>query len=94
MQIESIWEYPIKGLGGNSISRTTLSIDQTLPGDRRYALSAGSLKAAQADDGVWLQKAHFLQLMQTESLAALRCQLDGDIVTIHETDSEPFRGQS
>ena len=36
--------------------RTTLSAGQTLPGDRRYALSAGSLKAAQADDGVWLQK--------------------------------------
>ena len=92
MQIDSIWEYPVKGLGGNSISRTTLSIDQTLPGDRRYALSASSLKAAQADDGIWLQKAHFLQLMQTESLAALRCQLDGDIVTIHETDSNRFVG--
>ena len=92
MQIDSLWEYPIKGLGGNFISRTTLSIDQTLPSDRRYALSAGSLKAAQADDGVWLQKANFLQLMQTESLAALRCQLDGDIVTIHESDSNRFMG--
>ena len=92
MHIESLWEYPIKGLGGNSISRTTLSIHQALPGDRRYALSAGSLRASQADDGVWLQKAHFLQLMQTESLAALRCQLNGDIVTIHETDSNRFVG--
>ena len=92
MQIDSIWGYPIKGLGGNSISHTTLSINQTLPGDRRYALSAGSLTAAQADDGVWLKKAHFLQLMQTESLAALRCQLDGEIVTIHETNSNRFVG--
>ena len=92
MQIDSLWKYPIKGLGGDSISSTTLSIDQSLPGDRRYALSAASLKAAQAKDGVWLQKAHFLQLMQTESLAALRCQLDGDIVTIHETDSSRFVG--
>ena len=92
MHIRSIWEYPIKGLGGNSICRTALSIHQTLPGDRRYALSAGDLRAAQADDGVWLQKAHFLQLMQTESLAALICQLNGDIVTIHETDSNRFVG--
>ena len=82
MQIESLWHYPIKGLGGNSISHTTLSVNQTLPGDRRYALSANNFKAAQADDGVWLQKAYFLQLMQTEALAALSCQLDGDTITI------------
>ena len=92
MQIESLWQYPIKGVGGNAISRTTLSVDQSLPGDRRYALSAGSLKAAQADDGVWLQKAHFLQLMQTESLAALRCRLDGDMVTIQGADTDGFEG--
>ena len=92
MQIESLWQYPIKGVGGNAIRRTTLSVGQSLPGDRRYALSAGSLKAAQADDGVWLQKAHFLQLMQTESLAALRCRLDGDMVTIHGADTDGFEG--
>ncbi len=92
MQINSLWKYPIKGVGGSSISRTTLLVDQTLPGDRRYALSAGSLKAAQVDNNVWLKKAHFLQLMQTEALAALRCQLDGDIVTIHEKDSNRFVG--
>ena len=92
MQIESLWQYPIKGVGGNSISHTTLSVDQTLPGDRRYALSAGSLKAKQADEGVWLQKAHFLQLMQTDSLAALKCQLDGDMVTIHGLGTNGFEG--
>ncbi len=92
MQVESLWQYPIKGVGGNSISHTTLSIDQTLPSDRRYALSAGSLKAAQASDGKWLQKAHFLQLMQTESLAALRCQLDGDIVTLNGAGTNGFEG--
>ena len=92
MQIESLWQYPIKGVGGSSISRTTLLVDQTLHGDRRYALSAGSLKAAQAGEGVWLQKAHFLQLMQSESLAALRCRLDGDIVTIHGAGTVMFEG--
>ena len=92
MQIESLWQFPIKGIGGNAISRTTLSIDQALPGDRRFALSAGSLKAAQAGDGVWLQKAHFLQLMQTESLAGLRCQLDGDVLTIYGPETYGFEG--
>ena len=92
MQVESLWRYPIKGVGGDSISHTTLSVHQTLPSDRRYALSAGSLKAAQAGDGVWLQKAHFLQLMQTESLAALRCQLDGDVVTLDGVGTDGFEG--
>ena len=92
MQIESLWQYPIKGVGGNAISSTALSIGQTLPGDRRYALSADSLKAAQAGDGVWLKKAHFLQLMQTESLAGLRCQLDGDILAIYGSETDGFEG--
>ena len=92
MQIESLWHYPIKGVGGNAINRTALSIGKTLPGDRRYALSAGSLKAAQTGDGVWIQKAHFLQLMQTESLAGLRCQLDGDVLTIYGSDTDRFEG--
>ena len=92
MQVESLWQYPIKGVGGNSISHTTLSVDQTLPSDRRFALSAGSSKAAQAGDGVWLQKAHFLQLMQTESLASLRCQLFGDIVTLNGAGTGGFEG--
>ena len=92
MQVESLWHYPIKGLGGNPISYTTLSIDQTLPGDRRYALSANNFKAAQADDGVWLQKAHFLQLMQNEALAALSCQLDGNMITIKAGGTIKFEG--
>ena len=44
------------------------------------------------DAARWLQKAHFLQLMQTESLAALKCQLDGDMVTIHGLGTNEFEG--
>ena len=85
MHIKSIWKYPIKGLGGDSICRTALSIHQTLPGDRRYALSAGDLRAAQAEDGVWLPKAHFLQLMQLRRSPPSYAS-NGDIATVHETD--------
>ena len=92
MQIESLWHYPIKGLGGNSLGHTTLAVEQTLPGDRRYALSAYNFKAAQTDDGVWLQKAHFLQLMKTEALAALSCQLEGNKITIKAGGTIKFEG--
>ena len=92
MNVQALWRYPIKGIGGSSITRVSLYVDQTLPGDRRYALSAGSIRASQAGDGIWLKKAHFLQLMQTESLAALSCRLDDGIMTIRAACTDSFRG--
>ena len=92
MHIQTLWRYPIKGIGGSSIDSVNLCTHQTLEGDRRYALSAGSTRAKQSGDGVWLKKTHFLQLMQTESLAALSCQLDGDIVTIKGAGNCGFKG--
>ncbi len=42
MHIQALWQFPIKGIGGSSLDRTALRVDHSLPGDRRYALSAGS----------------------------------------------------
>ena len=70
MHIHALWQFPMKGVGGSTVHQTHLAVDQPIAGDRRYALSAGSAKAAHAGDNKWLQKAHFLQLMTTESLAA------------------------
>jgi len=92
MHVESLWQFPIKGLGGRRLDQTTLSVDQTLPGDRRYALSTDSAKAAKTADGVWLQKAHFLQLMQTDMLAALSCRFDGDKIEIQHNHKSCFHG--
>ena len=72
--------------------QTHLAVDQPLAGDRRYALSAGGAKAAHAGDNQWLQKAHFLQLMTTESLAALCCRQDGDTVIIEQAGRPVFDG--
>ena len=72
--------------------QTHLTVDQPLAGDRRYALSAGSAKAVHAGDNQWLQKAHFLQLMTTESLAALCCRQDGDTVIIEQAGRPVFDG--
>ena len=94
MNIHSIWHFPIKGVGGCQINHVPLSVGQVLPGDRRYALSAGSTKAGLTNDNKWLQKAHFLQLMRTEALAALRCRLDDDRVIIEQSLGKPgFCGQ-
>ena len=92
MNIDTLWQFPMKGVGGSSIEHVRLSEDQTLPGDRRYALSVDNAKATQTGDNLWLQKAHFLQLMETEALAELRCQLDGDRVAIDHADIPVFHG--
>lgn len=92
MHIQTLWQYPIKGIGGTSIDSTTLNVDQTLLGDRRYALSTGNPRAVRAGDGIWLKKAYFLQLMQTEALAALSCRLEGDLVFIDSDGTDGFQG--
>ena len=92
MHIQALWQFPMKGVGGSTIDHLHLAVDQPLAGDRRYAISAGSAKAAHAGDNQWLQKAHFLQLMTTESLAALSCRQVGDTVTIERAGMPVFDG--
>ncbi len=52
-----------------------LSIRTHSPGDRKYAIGAGN---ANVDDGIWLKKAFFLQLMSYELLAGIDCEFDMD----------------
>ena len=92
MHIQALWQFPMKGVGGSTIDHLHLAVDQPLAGDRRYAISVGSAKAAHAGDNQWLPKAHFLQLMTTESLAALSCQQVGDTVTIEQAGMPVFDG--
>jgi len=92
MRIESLWQFPIKGLGGSTITSTSLTANRALPGDRRYALSTGSAKATSTADGVWLPKAHFLQLMQIEKLAELSCHEEDGYIVISRQAVPCFRG--
>ena len=92
MHILALWQFPMKGVGGSTVDYLHLAVDQPIAGDRRYALSAGSAKAAHAGDNQWLQKAHFLQLMTTEALAALSCRQDGDAVIIEQGGMPVFDG--
>ena len=92
MHIHALWQFPMKGVGGSTLDHLHLAVDQPFAGDRRYALSAGSAKATHAGDNQWLQKAHFLQLMTTESLAALSCRQDGDRLIIEQAGGAVFDG--
>jgi len=73
MQIEELWQFPVKGLGGHKIAAATLAAGRHFPDDRRFAISTGDAKSAATASGTWLQKAHFLQLLTHEDLAAFQC---------------------
>ena len=82
MLIESLWRYPVKGMSGEQIDETALLPGQPIAGDRRYAISIGGDKVAKSPAGTWFKKAHFLQLMSHEALAALSCVVQGDHMQI------------
>ncbi len=74
-QISQLWRYPVKGLTGQALTIADLSANAHFPGDRKYAISSGNEKV---DDGIWLKKAFFLQLMSHEALANIDCDFKMD----------------
>ena len=76
MQVHQLWQYPVKGFGGNQMPLAKLQQGGYFPNDRQFAISIGEGKTAAASDGTWFRKAHFLQLMSHESLAEYSCRYD------------------
>jgi MOSC domain-containing protein len=74
-QIASIYRYPVKGLSPEPLPGVALSVGQTLPADRRYAIENGPSGFDPADPK-WMAKAYFLMLMRDEWLAGLRSHFD------------------
>jgi uncharacterized protein len=68
--VARIYRYPVKGLSGESLDRTELSIRQGLRGDRRFALARAGTRF-ETGEPHWLPKTSFLTQMQDERLAAL-----------------------
>jgi hypothetical protein len=74
-EITSLYRYPVKGLSPEPLRRVTLSVGQTLPADRRYAIENGPSGFDPAAPK-WLPKSHYLMLMRNERLAGLRTQFE------------------
>jgi uncharacterized protein len=68
--VARICRYPVKGLSGECLDRTELSIGQGLRGDRRFALARAGTRF-ETGEPHWLPKTSFLTQMQDERLAAL-----------------------
>src|SRR4051812_29511368 len=74
-KIRAIHRYPVKGLSPEPLPRTTLSVRQTVPFDRMYAIENGPSGFDPANPG-YLPKQRFLMLMRNARLAELRTAFD------------------
>jgi uncharacterized protein len=92
-RIDAIYRYPIKGLSPQLLERTALSVGQTLPADRLYAIENGPCGFDPAAPA-YFPKIRFLMLMRNERLAALRTDYDAASHTliIHADGREAARG--
>ena len=92
-KIDSLYRYPVKGLTPEHLSQVTLSVGQTLPSDRRYAIENGPSGFDPAAPR-FFPKVVFLMLMRNERLAALRTHYDdaSHVLTIRDNDVEAARG--
>jgi uncharacterized protein YcbX len=73
--IKSLYRYPVKGLSPQPLQRTRLSVGQTVPADRLYAIENGPTGFDPAQPA-YFPKQRFLMLMRNERLAALRTDYD------------------
>jgi uncharacterized protein YcbX len=100
--IGGLYRYPVKGLSPEPLEHVALSVGQTLPSDRRYAIENGPSGFDPAQPA-WLAKPHFLMLMRDEWLAPLCSHFDdashtltirrnGDIAVQGDLETESGRG--
>jgi uncharacterized protein YcbX len=82
-EITGIYRYPVKGLTPEPLPQVRLSVGQTLPADRRYAIENGPC-GFDPTDPKWMSKAYFLMLQRDQWLAGLQTQFDdtSNVLTI------------
>jgi uncharacterized protein len=68
--LQAIYRYPVKGLAAERLPAAALARDETLPGDRRFAIENGPSGFDPAAPS-YLPKQRFLMLMRNERLARL-----------------------
>jgi uncharacterized protein YcbX len=92
-QIASIYRYPVKGLSPEPLPAVALSVGQTLPADRRYAIENGPSGFDPADPK-WMVKAYFLMLQRDEWLAGLQTHFAdaSNVLTISQNGSTAAQG--
>lgn len=94
--IAQICRYPVKGLNAESLERVSLTPNQSLPNDRRFAVAHDPVGAGtDRDPGAWQPPRAFLQLKKNEKLAQLHARFDEaeGILTIERRGKQVARGK-
>ena len=68
VSIRAIYRYPIKGLSPQALDLAPLSVGQTIPADRLYAIENGP-SGFDPDTPAYFPKNRFLMLMRNERLS-------------------------
>src|SRR5215510_15220690 len=91
--IRAIYRYPVKGLSPQTLERTRLSVGQTIPADRLYAIENGPT-GFDPEAPAYFPKQRFLMLMRNDRLASLRTDFEEDSppLTIRSEHREAARG--
>jgi uncharacterized protein YcbX len=91
--LRAIYRYPVKGLSPQPLERTRLTIGQTLPADRLYAIENGP-SGFDPMAPAYFPKQRFLMLMRNERLAMLRTDYNeaDHTLTIQWEGREAARG--
>jgi uncharacterized protein YcbX len=92
-KVQSIYRYPVKGLSPESLQRADLAVDETVIGDRLYAIENGPSGFDPAAPR-YAPKTRYLMLMRNERLARLNTRFDdaSRTLTIESEGREAARG--
>src|SRR5499427_10730051 len=74
-KVHAIYRYPVKGLSPERLEQATLTVRETLPADRLYAIENGPSGFDPAAPR-HQPKQRYLMLMRNERLARLRTRFD------------------
>ncbi|MCC6887872.1 MAG: MOSC domain-containing protein [Hyphomicrobiales bacterium] len=73
--IQALYRYPVKGLSPEPLMQAWLSVGETIPGDRLYAIENGP-SGFDPTAPRYQPKTRYLMLMRNERLALLRASFD------------------
>ncbi|MEO1140458.1 MAG: MOSC domain-containing protein [Pseudomonadota bacterium] len=72
-QVSALWRHPIKGHGRESVETVKLTIGETMPWDRRWAVAH---ELAEADGSAWVASANFSRGSKNGALMAINASCD------------------
>jgi uncharacterized protein YcbX len=92
-EVSGLYRYPVKGLSPEPLQKVEVSIGQTFPADRRYAIENGP--SGFAETPAWKPKTVFLTLTRDERIAGLQTQFEDDsqLLTIRRNGEVVARGK-